>query len=160
MRTIAGSVGPAGTRRQTAEKEVELVHEDHPHHSDIFPAHSPEYTDPSIPRRAFAPYGPYPERVTNRVSLAAFAVTVFNMVVGTLSLILTGPYFSLLVSLTGIVLGHVALYQLRTPTHRPESGRLIAVCCLVLNYSALLFVAGITVLLLVTSGIGRVILGL
>lgn len=136
------------------------AHGEYPHPSGIFGARSPAYTDPGIPRHDFAPYGPYSERITNRFSVAAFAVTVFNMVVGTLSLILTGPFFSMLVSAIGIICGHVALRQLRRPDRRAETGRLLAGLSLAFNYAALFFVAGLTVLLLVFTGIGRAVLGI
>jgi len=95
----------------------------------------PEFTDSSVPPSYFAPYGPYEVRATNRLAVAALAVSLVNLVVGTLSLIFFPPLtFSLCIA--GIVMGHVALSSIRR-TH--QAGRSLAIAALVLSYLGLVF---------------------
>lgn len=96
---------------------------------------SPECTDPAVPPSYFAPYGPYEVRSTNKLAVFAFLLTIFNLIVGTLSLILV-PLFTLSMCVLGIVLGHLALRSVRR-TH--EAGRSLAFAALVLSYIGLAF---------------------
>lgn len=96
---------------------------------------SPECTDTAVPPSYFAPYGPYEVRSTNKLAVGAFLLTIFNLVVGTLSMILF-PLFTLFMCVLGIVLGHLALRSVRT-SH--QAGRSLAIAALVLSYAGLLF---------------------
>ncbi|WP_067473971.1 DUF4190 domain-containing protein [Dietzia timorensis] len=96
---------------------------------------SPECTDPAVPPSSFAPYGPYEVRSTNKLAVFAFLLTIFNLVVGTLSMILF-PLFTLAMCVLGIVLGHLALRSVRR-SH--QAGRSLAIAALVLSYAGLLF---------------------
>lgn len=96
---------------------------------------SPECTDPAVPPSHFAPYGPYEVRSTNRLAVVAFFITIFNLIVGTLSLILF-PLFTLSMCVLGIVLGHLALRSVRR-SH--QAGRSLAIAALVLSYVGLAF---------------------
>lgn len=96
---------------------------------------SPECTDTAVPPSYFAPYGPYEVRSTNKLAVFAFLLTIFNLVVGTLSMILF-PLFTLSMCVLGIVLGHLALRSVRR-SH--QAGRSLAIAALVLSYVGLLF---------------------
>lgn len=111
--------------------------------------YTPEFTDFSVPYSEFAPYGPYEIRTTNRLAVAALVVTLFNLVVGTLSLILFPP-LTLSLCLAGIVLGHLALAAIRR-TH--QAGRSLAVAALVLSYIGLFFEVAVLVGLGLIAGL-------
>ena len=96
---------------------------------------SPECTDTAVPPSYFAPYGPYEVRSTNKLAVFAFLLTIFNLVVGTLSMILF-PLFTLSMCVLGIVLGHLAMRSVRR-SH--QAGRSLAIDALVLSYVGLLF---------------------
>lgn len=128
-----------------------------PYRSDIFPAHSPKYTDPQYDPRFFAPFGPYEVNATNRLAKFSGFITIFNLVIGTLSLILVGPFLAIFLCVVGIISAHCALRQLRRSY---ENGRAIAVVSLILNYMGLFFLLAITCLLFFVNSIGRALLGM
>lgn len=139
------------------EEEETVSHSSHPWQSEIFPVSSPQYTDPHFDPTLFAPYGPYDINATNRWATAAAVITLFNMVIGTLSLLIVGPIIAIVLCVLGIVCGHIALFQMRRSA---ESGRARALVSLFLNYLGLVLLLGLVCMLLLINSIGHALLGL
>lgn len=87
---------------------------------------TPEYQAPSPPYRGNGPA----RKKTNPVAIAAFVS-------------------SFIISVTGVVLGHIALHQIKTTG---EGGRGLAIAALVIGYVSMTILAIITISLFSTDG--------